>query len=165
MPAGSTGSTSKRTVELITTRLTIALPVTDQKMLDDGKVGVYLLNWFWEDAGRQYIAHAWEMQDAVIDKNHKTATVEVTGCNQDVILGVFSDTYGPDALSPVLSGRSDKPSITLEMTASSDSGLKEITLKRERYLSPFSDPGYGKEHIDYGEYSTYRAINYLSVPL
>ena len=79
--------------------MTITLPIRDKAMLAAGKVGVYMLDWFWEDPARQYIAHTWKMLDADIDEVNGTATVEITGGNQDVILGVMSNTYGPDGMS------------------------------------------------------------------
>jgi hypothetical protein len=120
--------------------MTITLPITDAAKLADGKVGVYMLDWFWEDPARQFIAHTWKKLDAVIDKENATATVTITGGNQDIILGVLSNTYGPDGISLTASGRTDDPSITLDIICNSAGGLSQIGIKKEKYVSMSSDP-------------------------
>lgn len=106
--------------------VTVTLPITDEEMLAQGKVAVYLLQEYGE------AEHYWMIQDTAIDPVSQTATVEITGCNQNVILGVFSHVFYPDGMSVSWHEIADDlPSITIELLVQcSPGGLTEMVVER-----------------------------------
>lgn len=124
-----------------TDKVTITLPVADDNNLANGKVSIYRLNWMWEDSFRQRVTHKWDILDTQIDQVNKTATVTITGGDQDVILGVRSDVVGPSLIDfGRMAPSSDQPSINLHLQFVSTSGIKEYVLDRKTVYSPLAEP-------------------------